>query len=87
LSAKFNVLVWLRLATKVPRGCPSPRWGAEENGKRQAETGGWDKGSLIEQQTKGTGTTMIQIRRKHNTYCTTHRAALHDRRQALPSRK
>jgi len=26
-----------------------------------------DKGSLTEQQTKGTGTTMIQVRRKHNT--------------------
>ena len=28
---------WLLLATKAPRGCPSPRWGAEENGKKQAE--------------------------------------------------
>jgi len=37
---------------------------------------GRDKGSLTEQQTKGTGTTMIQIRRKHNTNCTTHRASL-----------
>jgi len=27
---------------------------------------GRDKGSLTEQQTKGTGTTTIQIRRKHN---------------------
>ena len=37
---------------------------------------GQDKGSLTEQQTKGTGTTMIQISRKHNTNRTTHRAAL-----------
>jgi len=37
---------------------------------------GRDKGSLTEQQTKGTGTTMIQKRRKHNTNRTTHRAAL-----------
>jgi len=28
---------------------------------------GWDKGSLTEQQTKGTVTTMIQIRRKYDT--------------------
>jgi len=33
-------MVWLRPATKGPRGHPSPRWGAEENGKKQAETGG-----------------------------------------------
>jgi len=35
-----TVLVWLRPATKAPRGRPSPRRGAEENGKKQAETGG-----------------------------------------------
>jgi len=35
-------LFWFRLppATKAPRGRPSPRRGAEENGKKQAETGG-----------------------------------------------
>ena len=32
---------------------------------------GRDKGSLTEQKTKGTGTTTIQRRRKHNTNCTT----------------
>jgi len=37
---------------------------------------GWDKGTLTEQQTKGTGTTTIQIRRKHNTKHKTHRAIL-----------
>jgi len=37
---------------------------------------GWDKGSLTEQQTKGTGTTTIQIRRIHKTnqQNRTHRA-------------
>jgi len=34
------VLVRLQPATKAPRGHPSPRWGAEENGKKEAETGG-----------------------------------------------
>jgi len=46
---------------------------------------GWDKGSLTEQQTKGTGTTMIQIRRKHNINRTTQRAALPDRTGAARS--
>jgi len=32
---------------------------------------GQDKGSLTEQQTKGTATITIQRRRKHNTNCTT----------------
>jgi len=50
---------------------------------------GRDKGSLTEQQTKATGTTKIQIRRKHNTNCTTHRAALSQTglAHALPSRE
>jgi len=47
---------------------------------------GWDKGSLTEQQTEGTGTTMIQIRRKHNTNRTTYRAVLLDRTGAASSR-
>jgi len=37
---KKCVMAWLRPATKAPRGRPSPRQGAEENGKKQAETGG-----------------------------------------------
>ena len=45
---------------------PPPRWGAEENGKKKAKTGG-DMGSLTEQQTRGTVTTMILIRRIHKT--------------------
>jgi len=48
---------------------------------------GRDKGSLTEQQTEGTGTATIQIKGKHNTNCTTQRAALHDRRRDLPSRE
>jgi len=46
---------------------------------------GRNKGSLTEQQTKGTATTTIQIRRKHNTNRTTRRAALPNCRCALPS--
>jgi len=34
------VPVWLQPATKAPRGRPSPRGAAEENGKKRAETGG-----------------------------------------------
>jgi len=47
---------------------------------------GQDKGSLTEQQTKGTGTTMIQIRRKHNTNHTTQRTAFPDQTAAALSR-
>jgi len=36
---EVTVMVWLWPAKKAPRGCPSSRWGAEENGKKQAETG------------------------------------------------
>jgi len=54
-------------------------------GRNRPKLVGWDKGSLTEQQTKGTGTTMIQIRRKHNTNHTTHRAALLDRTGAACS--
>jgi len=51
----------------------------EENGKKNRQKlVGRDKGSLTEQQTKGAVTTTIQIRRKHNTYCPTQRAALPD---------
>jgi len=46
---------------------------------------GWDKGSLTEQQTKGTGTTTIPIRGKHNTNPMTHRAVLPDRTGACAS--
>jgi len=49
---------------------------------------GRDKGSLTEWQTKGTVTTTIQIRRKHNTNRTTQRAALPDCRcRVLPRRE
>ena len=48
---------------------------------------GWDKGSLTEQQTKGIGTTTIQIRGKLNTNHTTQGATLHDCRLELPSRE
>jgi len=48
---------------------------------------GWDKGSLTEQRPKGTVTTTIQIRRKHNTNHTTQRATLPDRCCVLPSRE
>jgi len=57
--------------------------------KNRQKLVGRDKGSLTEQQTKGTGTTKIKVRRKHNTNCTTQRAALLDHRRSctLPSRE
>jgi len=47
---------------------------------------GRDKGSLTEQQTERTGTTMTQMRRKHNTNRTTQRAALPDRTRACATK-
>jgi len=75
-------------ATKAPSGRASPRRGAEENGTKEAETMGRDKGSLTEQQTKGTGTTTIQMRRKHNNepHNPDSRCPKQDRRHALPNR-
>jgi len=59
-------------ATPPPAGV----WRRTER-KRQKLVG-QDKGSLTVQQTKGTGTTTIQMRRKHNTNCRTQRAAFLD---------
>jgi len=70
-----NPLFWFGC---VQPPLPLPRCGGEwkETGRKLV---GRDKGSLTRQQTKGTGTTTIQIRRKHNTNHTTHGAVLPDR--------
>jgi len=70
-------------ATRPP--LPLPGCGGEwkETGRKLVDR---DKGSLTEQQTKGTGTTMIQIRRKHDMNRTTHRATLPNRTSAARSR-
>jgi len=47
-----------------------------ERKRKNSWVGIRDKGSLTEQQTKGTGTTTIQIRRIHKTNREMHRAAL-----------
>jgi len=60
----------------VPHSRPSPHWGAEENRKNRQILVGWDKGSLTEQQTKGTVTTTIQKRGIQNTNSRTKRADL-----------
>jgi len=50
-----SLLFWFRMqpATKAPCGCPSPRQGAEENGKKQAETGGSGQGQFNRTANKG----------------------------------
>jgi len=53
---------------------PLPGCGEEWKENKQKLVG-QNKGSLTEHQTKGTGTTTIRIKRKHNTNRTTHRAA------------
>jgi len=64
-----NLMLWFGCRNKSATWLPLPQPGC---GGEWKETGknwwvGWDKGSLTEQQTKGTRTTMIQIRRIHNT--------------------
>jgi len=71
-------------AMRPPLPPPGCRGEWKETGRKLVDR---DKGSLTEQQTKGTGTTTIQIRGKHNANRTTHRAAFHDRRHELPSRE
>jgi len=58
----------------------------ERNGQKLV---GLDKGSLTEQQTKGTVTTTIQIRRKHNKelHDPDSRSPEQDWRRVLPSRE
>jgi len=62
------VLVWLWPATKAPCGRPSPPPGCGGEWKERGRN--WWVGIravLTEQQTKGTGTTTIQIRGTHKT--------------------
>jgi len=56
--------------------CPSPFWGGGENGNKKAKLVVRDKGSLTEQQTKRTITTITLIRRIYKTNSIMHRATL-----------
>ena len=83
----YSVL-WLGCGRQQKRhAAASPPAGVQSRMERKRQKPvGRDKGSLTEQQTKGTGTTTVQIRRKHNTNHTAHTAALLNRhRCALPS--
>jgi len=70
--------------TRLPLPHPGCRGEWKERGRKLV---GRDKGTLTEQKEKGTITTTIQLRRKHNTNRTTRRATLHDCHHELPSRK
>jgi len=86
----FHLLLWFGCGRQQKRHAATPppvgvRRRMEINRQKPV---GRDKGSLTEQQTEGTVTTTIQIRRKHNTNRMTHRAALPNRRRcALLSRE
>ena len=69
--SRSSVMVWLLQATKAPCGRPLPRRVRRRMERNRQKVMDWDKGSLTKQQTKGTVTTMIKIRRKHNTNHTT----------------
>jgi len=76
---KNLVLVLVAASNKSATWSPLPPPGCGEGEKKTGrKLVGRDKGSLTEQQAKGTVTTTIQ-RRKHDTNRTTHRAVLPDR--------
>jgi len=84
------LLLWFGCSWQQKRhaAAPPPTEVRRRMERNRQKLVGQDKGSLTEQQTKGTVTTMIQMRRKHNTNHTTHRAALPNRCcRALPSRE
>ena len=100
-STYFAVMMFNSISTKINLtlcfgfGCrrqqkrhvaaPPPAGVRRRMERNRQKLVGRDKGSLTEQQTERTVTTMIQIRRKHNTNRTTHRAAFHNRHRKLPS--
>jgi len=51
-------------STKAPRSHPSPRRGAEENGKKQAETGGSKQGQFNRTANKGNRTKNNTVKEK-----------------------
>ncbi|XP_075282967.1 uncharacterized protein LOC142362011 [Opisthocomus hoazin] len=87
---QFQLGFWFRLllATKAPRGRLPPAGLRRRMERKRQKLVGRDKGSLTEQQTEGTVTTTIQIRRKIR-----HKLAQRtvspeqDRRHALLSRE
>ena len=82
-------MLWFGCCRQQKRhaAAPPPATVRRRMGRNRQKLVGRDKGSLTEQQTEGTGTTTIQIRRTHNTNHTTHRAAPQDCHCALPSRE
>jgi len=75
----YNVVVWPWPAKNVPQGrsIAPPRAGVGRRMERNRQKRvGQDKGSLTEQQTKGTGTTVILIKRIYKTNSKMHRATL-----------
>jgi len=85
-----NYLLWFGCGRQQKRHAATPPptgvWRRMEINRQKPV--GQDEGSLTERQTKRTGTTTIQIRRKHNINRTTQRAALpHPYHCSLPSRE
>jgi len=83
-----NMLFWFGCSRQQKRhaAAPSPAAVQRRMERNRQKMVGWDKGSLTEQQTKGTGTTTIQLRSKHNINRMTYRAVLLDRTGAARSR-
>ena len=67
---------WLATKDHAVALSPLPSWSGEENGKKKAKLVVWDKGSLTEQLTKWTVTTITLIRKIYKTNSEMHRATL-----------
>jgi len=77
-------LLWFGCGRQQKRHAAAPPPAGVQTRNRQKLVGG-DKGSLTEQQTKGAVTTMIQIRRIHNTKQTAEKAVLTAHHCMVPS--
>ena len=80
----LNLIIWFGFSRQQMRhtAAPPPAGVQRRMERKRQKPVGRDQGSLTEQQTKGTGTTTIQIRGKHKTKQTAERAALTDRTDA-----
>jgi len=83
----FGSVFWFGCSPQQKRhvAAPPPAGVRRRMERNRQKLVGRDKGSLTEQQTKGTATTTIQIRGKQNTNRTTQRIDLLHWRCALPS--
>jgi len=69
LCLRSDLVFWFGCSWQQKRHvAAAPPAGVRRMERNRRKPVGWDKGGLTEHQTEGTGTTTIQMRRKHNTH-------------------